>query len=74
MMTNQTPSFHQAPSHQACFRHSSFGEGSLAWRPVGSLARAPAFGRRLALITFTDLVSLMLAFFVLLFAISGVNP
>jgi chemotaxis protein MotB len=37
------------------------------------LDEAPAFGRRVWLITFTDLVSLMLAFFVMLFAMSGVN-
>lgn len=72
-MTNQTPSFHQAPFHQVSFRQPSFREGPAAWRSVGPLDPAPAFGRRMWLITFTDLVSLMLAFFVMLFAMSEVN-
>jgi chemotaxis protein MotB len=72
-MIDQTGSFHQPLPHQASFCQPSFREGPAGWRPVGALDEAPAFGRRVWLITFTDLVSLMLAFFVMLFAMSGVN-
>jgi chemotaxis protein MotB len=77
-MIDQTGSFHQPPLHQpplhqAPFCQPSFREGPAGWRPAGALDEAPAFGRRVWLITFTDLVSLMLAFFVMLFAMSGVN-
>jgi chemotaxis protein MotB len=43
-------------------------------RPHGRMPPSPSvFGRRIWLITFTDLVSLMLAFFVMLFAMSDVK-
>jgi chemotaxis protein MotB len=43
------------------------------WHRRRMLPSTPASGRRMWLITFTDLVSLMLAFFVMLFAMSGVE-
>lgn len=69
----QQPPLHQEPLHQASSCQPSLCEGPADWHPFGSSDEAPAFGRRVWLITFTDLVSLMLTFFVMLFAMSGVN-
>ena len=50
-----------------------FGEEASVWHRGKIPSSTRAFGRRIWLITFTDLVSLMLAFFVMLFAMSGVK-
>lgn len=49
------------------------GEKISPWQRAWVAPPVPALGRRIWLITFTDLVSLMLAFFVMLFAMSGVK-
>ncbi len=51
----------------------SAGESSLYRHQGGGAPLGSALGRRIWLITFTDLVSLMLAFFVMLFAMSGMK-
>ena len=49
------------------------GMNTVPWQQDRRSPPEPALGRRIWLITFTDLVSLMLAFFVMLFAMSGVK-
>ena len=70
-MIDPRPSFHQPTSCRASSRQPSFREAHAAWRRGGAMNSAPALGQRMWLITFTDLVSLMLAFFVMMFAMSG---
>lgn len=67
------PSFRKQASCRASSRDSCFRQAPAAWRRGEPMNSAPALGQRMWLITFTDLVSLMLAFFVMLFAMSGVN-